>query len=347
MMTLPPKISIIVPVYKVEQYLPKCIESILAQTFQDWELLLVDDGSPDTSGKICDGYALKDSRIKVFHKVNGGVSSARNLGIDNAKGEWITFIDSDDYIQPSFLEGLYAPIAQGEEVDFVHGGCVNVINEEFVSINQSYDYYVGDDKNILFQKLRGLSVSKLFRLKNIIYWADGQTLYFDEKMKIAEDMAFTLDYALYVSRFALVPEKGYCYRKDNMQSATKSNKVEIYETALHSFKHLYKSTTTYILKCNISNEIANIRLMHLAYQLQNVCLSLYYNKYSRIDRIKYLKSDMNREYLLLLSKRNIGFKSRVFSLLINGHYYLFDMVMYLITFIKKIFNLFNNVLALS
>ena len=206
------KISIIVPVYKVEQYLSKCIESILAQTFQNWELLLIDDGSPDNSGKICDEYALKDSRIRVFHKENGGVSSARNLGIDNARGEWITFIDSDDYIQPGFLEGLYEPIAQGEDLYFVHGGCVNVKNDEIVGVNQSYEYYVGDDKNILFQKLRGLTFSKLYSLENVKHWSDDQPLRFDEKMRIAEDMAFTLDYALHVSRFALVPEKGYCYR---------------------------------------------------------------------------------------------------------------------------------------
>lgn len=93
-----PKISVIVPVYNTEQYLPRCIDSILAQTFTDFELLLIDDGSKDSSGKICDESAAKDSRIRVFHKENGGVSSARNMGLNNAQGEWITFVDSDDYL---------------------------------------------------------------------------------------------------------------------------------------------------------------------------------------------------------------------------------------------------------
>ena len=326
-----PKISIIVPVYKVEQYLPKCIDSILSQTFTDFEVLLINDGSPDNSGKICDEYALNDSRIKVFHKENGGVSSARNFGIDNARGEWITFIDSDDYIQSGYIEGLYAPIAQGEVVDFVHGGCVNVKDGKIVGINQSYEYYVGADKNILFQKLRGLTVSKLFRLENIKHWSDGQPLRFDEKMRIAEDMAFTLDYALYVKRYALVTEKGYCYRIDNMQSATKSNKVEKYDTALHSFQHLYNSITTFIIKCNISTEIANIRLTHLAYQLQIVCLSLYHNKHSRTDRIKHLKSDLAEEYLLLLNKGK-GLKSKLFLLVAKKQIYLFDFIVSLILY---------------
>ena len=93
-----PKISIIVPVYKVEKFLPKCIDSILSQTFTDFELILVDDGSPDNCGKICDEYAHKDDRVVVVHKLNEGVSIARNKGLDVAKGEYILFCDSDDFV---------------------------------------------------------------------------------------------------------------------------------------------------------------------------------------------------------------------------------------------------------
>lgn len=92
-----PKVSVIVPVYKAEKYLRKCVDSILAQTFRDFEVILVDDGSPDKSGEICDEYARKDPRVRVIHKENGGVSSARNKGIDEARGEYISFLDSDDY----------------------------------------------------------------------------------------------------------------------------------------------------------------------------------------------------------------------------------------------------------
>lgn len=102
-----PEISIIVPIYKVEEYLPRCIDSILAQTFIDFELLLIDDGSPDRSGLLCDAYAEKDERIRVFHKENGGVSSARNCGLDHFTGNYVSFIDADDVIHPRFLEILY------------------------------------------------------------------------------------------------------------------------------------------------------------------------------------------------------------------------------------------------
>lgn len=100
-------ISVIVPIYNVESYLAICIDSIIKQTYQNFEVILVDDGSTDKSGEICDEYSLKDERIKVIHKVNGGLSSARNTGIEEADGSLFAFIDSDDYIEPVFLETLY------------------------------------------------------------------------------------------------------------------------------------------------------------------------------------------------------------------------------------------------
>ena len=102
-----PEISIIVPVYRVEKYLNECIDSILAQTFADFELILVDDGSPDSCPALCDAAAAKDSRIRVIHKPNGGVSTARNAGLDAACGNWIGFVDSDDVIDKTYYEKLY------------------------------------------------------------------------------------------------------------------------------------------------------------------------------------------------------------------------------------------------
>ena len=100
-------ISIVVPIYNVEKYLEKCINSIIIQTYKNIEIILVNDGSTDSSGKICDIYLKKDKRIKVIHKKNGGLSDARNVGIENAKGKYIAFIDSDDFIDSDFIEILY------------------------------------------------------------------------------------------------------------------------------------------------------------------------------------------------------------------------------------------------
>lgn len=101
-----PKISVIVPVYKAEKFLATCIESILNQTYGNLEIILVDDGSPDSCGKICEKYALSDSRVKVVHQKNAGVAAARNVGLDLAEGDYVTFVDSDDYIQPQMYEKM-------------------------------------------------------------------------------------------------------------------------------------------------------------------------------------------------------------------------------------------------
>ena len=101
-----PRLSVIVPVYQVAPYLEKCVASILGQTFSDFEVLLVDDGSTDGSGAICDALAEQDVRVRVIHKANGGVSSARNAGLDAARGRYIGFVDADDWIEPAFYEKL-------------------------------------------------------------------------------------------------------------------------------------------------------------------------------------------------------------------------------------------------
>ena len=112
-----PEISVIVPIYQVEPYLRRCVDSILRQTFQDLEILLVDDGSPDGCGAICDAYAREDSRVRVLHKENGGLSSARNAGIDAARGEWLAFADSDDWLDPDMLEILHtAALKYGAQI---------------------------------------------------------------------------------------------------------------------------------------------------------------------------------------------------------------------------------------
>ena len=109
-----PLISVIVPVYKVEQYIHRCLDSILAQTYKNLEIILVDDGSPDRCGEICDEYAAKDSRIQVVHQKNGGLSAARNAGLDICTGEYIAFVDSDDYVEPDMLQQLLTGIGTAD-----------------------------------------------------------------------------------------------------------------------------------------------------------------------------------------------------------------------------------------
>lgn len=128
-------ISVIVPVYNVEEWLPRCLDSIVRQSFADMEVLLIDDGSTDSSGYICDDYASHDSRIRVFHKENGGVSSARNVGLREAKGDSVCFIDADDCVHPRYIEIMYGAFV-AEEADIVICNCERTKQypSEFVSV---------------------------------------------------------------------------------------------------------------------------------------------------------------------------------------------------------------------
>ena len=119
------KISMIVPVYQVEKYIAQCIESVLNQTFSDFELILIDDGSKDNSGAICDSYAAKDDRIIVIHTKNNGAATARNIGLERASGEYITFLDGDDYLAENMLSRLYEEI-ENSDYDIVLSDFLNI-----------------------------------------------------------------------------------------------------------------------------------------------------------------------------------------------------------------------------
>ena len=141
-----PKISVIVPVYKVEKYLKRCVDSILSQTFTDFELILVDDGSPDNCPIMCDEYARRDKRVHVIHQVNGGLSAARNTGIDwafaNSDSEWLTFIDSDDWVHEKYLELLYrAVIETGASVSVCANQRTNGTSVEISENDLNHEVY--------------------------------------------------------------------------------------------------------------------------------------------------------------------------------------------------------------
>ena len=196
-------ISVIVPVYNAEETLRQCVDSILSQEYRDFELLLVDDGSKDGSPRMCDEYAVKDERVKVFHKENGGVSAARNLGLDHARGEWITFVDSDDYISQSYFDCVenreediifldYNTKRDGHLLGFgsSHHNIQQTSMRDFLSSVISTNYVRGP-------------VMKFYRHSLL------KELRFHEDMRIAEDSCFVIDYLSQCSTMAFLPKAYY------------------------------------------------------------------------------------------------------------------------------------------
>lgn len=185
-------LSIIVPVYKAESYLSKCIDSILSQTYKNLEIILVDDGSPDKCPEICDDYASKDDRIIVIHKQNGGVASARNYGLLEAKGLYIGFVDSDDFIEKDMYESLVKAIEDSIElVSCVSCGIFRFIGESR-SILEQQNLVLGSESmlnSLLSDKVFPLITNKIFRSSSI------NNLRFDETLKSGEDLLFLCDYA--------------------------------------------------------------------------------------------------------------------------------------------------------
>ena len=220
MIEFTPVVSIIVPVYNAEKDLHRCIDSIIAQTFTDWELFLIDDGSKDSSGVICDEYATKDNRILVIHKENGGVSSARNLGLDNAKGEYITFVDADDWIKPQYLEHLFGSI---EKSDLVIAYATIYREEEHIGEEEYYPSHVVTEENfsVLFEENALIwhtsPWGKLYR-RRLIQNAD---LKFVENVHIGEDAIFLYSYMLSAKCINVTSWTDYCYYSQMSGSLTK------------------------------------------------------------------------------------------------------------------------------
>ena len=208
-------ISIIVPVYNVEVYISDCIDSILNQTFKDFELLLIDDGSTDDSGNICDSYIVKDSRVKVIHTENQGVSKARNLGMKIAKGKYIMFCDSDDYVEKNWCESLYNNIINNKNSFIMSAFTVHNQRQDNEEI---YRKCIEGDKTIITNKKEYFSYYKIKLIDNIwnkIYEKKivmDNNLMFCETLSLGEDRIFNLDYLRCTKdRIIIINEPCYHY----------------------------------------------------------------------------------------------------------------------------------------
>lgn len=280
-----PSLSIIIPVYNVETYLKECVDRALSQTFKDFEVLLIDDGSTDVSGKICDSIALMDSRIRVFHKPNGGLSSARNYGIDRALGEYVIFLDSDDYWIDENILSLLIEKAESENLDVVRGEFVYVdakgkqlstpdLPEESLNLrNQILSSY-----EMMKFVMNGRFFSWLFMFRKSAIGC----LRFDENRKFQEDIDFAIKFFSKNYRCGYLPIQFYAYRqRENSIISTPriSNLANSFALCDVFYEYAYK-----VEDKRLSSYYLYRGIMMYYWTLETVASDLYIDRYKELEK---------------------------------------------------------------
>lgn len=254
-----PFVSIIVPVYNAKKTLSRCLDSVLAQTYQAFEVIVVDDGSMDGSSELCDQYAMKDSRVGVFHQSNSGVSRARNKGLDEAKGEYVTFVDSDDYLSPYFLSKL---VSVNRGFDLVVGGytCVENKKQNLIRLENCACRDKDSISAYLSKYLDTLSLrtpwAKLFRLALI----NRLSLRFDERLHFGEDTLFVYSFLLAAGRIKCIESSDYFYQYSIDWSRRYVRRIE---NQLLSFQANWRLVEALSIKYEVDFVKAKDRLVYI------------------------------------------------------------------------------------
>lgn len=283
-------ISIIIPVYNVALYLRQCIESIINQE-GNIEIILVDDGSPDECPAICDEYAKKNCRIRVIHKQNGGVSFARNAGLDIAKGEWIWFIDGDDYIEQNSLQVIINAINENQTSDLIQMG-MKYLYEDKLSDNR-VDNVLGVDRNSFLNKYISFHNHRLLFRREII---EKHNIRFTKGLKVSEDQEFQLKYMMFCKSPIQISLSPYIYRQ---REGSVTHNSETYKRVVNDTFTVLENLILFINKNYIKVE------SWLEGRISRMVRTLLYSA-SNINDIK--KKDIKRKLNIIASKyENAGF----------------------------------------
>lgn len=317
--------SVIVPVYKVEGYLPACIESVLSQTFSDFELILVDDGSPDRCGQICENYKKKDNRIKVVHKQNGGLASARKAGIRIAEGDYVFNLDSDDLIEHDTLEYAYNKIQETncEMVTFSYrwvqdGKTVNITND---GIDEGL-YERPDIETYIYPKIL---TDK--NMEHISYYLSGKAvkrelltphqLNVNDKISLGEDLCCVIPCYLNAKSVYVSKKEAYLYtvREDSLSKEFKTKQIYLIEDAINEIS---KNDTEKIV--DFDKQICRYSCFMCFAILASAAEGNYFRSISAIK--KSIKNSLHNEKIKCAEFENISFKSRVSILLMKKNCYI-------------------------
>jgi glycosyltransferase involved in cell wall biosynthesis len=308
-----PTISVIIPVYKVELYLRQCINSILAQTYSNLEIILIDDGSPDDCGKICDEYAKKDNRIKVIHKKNEGLSEARNSGIDTATGEYLTFVDSDDWIEIDMIEVLYNNLVN-------NNADISCCGYAMVYTNSTK--YLNNEKNLVLDKEQAIKEIFVNKKLNTFFWGKLYKKHIFNKIRLPsgkhyEDVFVIVDILLEAHICTVYPVSKYYYRQRKgsiVNSAYNPKIMNVIEAAERNLKIISSNYPDIIEFANASLLKANLDV--LARMIVNM-------KHIRIPEYKKVLSTVRQNYKIMLKSDVLNWnkKIKVLAIKINIRLY--------------------------
>lgn len=334
-----PKVSIIVPIYKVEPYIHRCINSILNQTYKDFELILVDDGSPDRCGEICDDYAVNDTRIKVIHKKNGGVSSARNFGLQTASGKYVMFVDSDDWIEPSALKTLSDNIDKYNSDVFIFGLVKDIysgndlIKSQYNGFYKNKNVHVKEFSNNIVYYLNtvGMHPSWMFLFKRTII--SEYHLEFNCNLVLYEDFDFNIRFLRHSNTITFISEALYHYNlSTSVDQLEKRNKIDI----VPDISGVCNSLMDFMRVTNTKNE-SKQQIYTQILPMYTLCMRniiIHRKKTTLIQKIKLLEQINSDEiFKLLINNYANKFKYyRVFNQLINKKFHLLAYYLLLIKF---------------
>ena len=282
-----PEISVIVPVYNVENKIRRCVDSILAQTFTDFELLLVDDGSTDGSGDICDDYSEQDDRIKTIRQDNGGVSCARNTGIKASIGKYISFIDSDDYVEPDYLMVLYQGIKIAQLSICGVYYCRDGIEEKSAQKEfNDFSLRLHDSTDLLAELLRdrrfNYVYSKLYLRKIII---DNDIL-FDVDITLGEDTVFVMDYLCHISSVYIIGKAYYNYIRYDGNTLTTQFREDSYKQYTYINDYIEKTFLRIgVLDSVLTKEIDKRRLDSAVWSIDSIMHNAEISKEKKKDHL--------------------------------------------------------------
>lgn len=327
-------ISIIIPVYNVEQYLQECLDSILSQTYSNFEVILINDGSLDDSSKICDKYAHKDKRIRVIHQKNSGVSAARNKGIDNANGEWITFVDSDDWLDPDFL----ASFQLSNDIDVsVTGLCYMrwperfeiktwTFEEKIISLSKDFDD-IANNNLLEF----GTVCCKAYRRQII----EAYNIRFDTKISYHEDHLFFLQYLQHVDKVSLHKAIGYNYRITNL-GVSLSSKIHPWEKLNRSGNAMFYELKRYPYIDNLPKwYVKKIATFCLAPKIR-ACQAIFESDIANNEKRKVFNYILKERNVLIKYYHPLGLKNQMQKVCLLGGFNTFIIYWSLMNLIKRI-----------